>query len=57
AQLLLKTSDHLSVLDLIEVRQEIISTQINNSANCKHYNVQLTELDLSIVNLMRQEFG
>jgi hypothetical protein len=56
AQVLLKTSDYLFTLDLIDSTQEIISTQLNDLPDVKYYAAQFNELHLSIVHLLRIEF-
>jgi vacuolar protein sorting-associated protein 54 len=53
---LLTTSDYLSALDLIDETKEIISTQLNDLICSRFYHLQLNELYLLIVNLIRQEF-
>jgi vacuolar protein sorting-associated protein 54 len=56
-QALLKTSDYLSALDLIDVTRDIVTTQLNDLICLRFYDAQLNELYLFIINLMREEFG
>ncbi|CAF0744272.1 unnamed protein product [Didymodactylos carnosus] len=55
-RLLLTTSDYVSALDLIMATREIIQTELNNVHCLRYYDQQLNELNILIVNLMRQEF-
>ena len=55
-EILLKTNDYLSALDLIDQTKEILNTQLNEMISSRFYHQQLNELYSIIVNLIKQEF-
>ena len=53
---LLRTSDYLSALDLIDGTKDLLNTQLTHLSALRFYETQLNEMSLLIVNLMREEF-
>lgn len=55
-RILLRNQDYLSSLDLIDVTKDILSTDLSDLVSLRFYDQQLTELEILIRNLIREEF-
>lgn len=55
-EILLKSNDYLSALDLIDQTKDILNTQLNQMISSRYFHQQLNELYSIIVNLIKQEF-
>ena len=55
-EILLKTNDYLSALDLIDQTKEILDKQLNQIISARFYHQQLNDLQMIIINLIKEEF-